>query len=146
MKRVININQKDKEFFKMTNQSERGFDLIVASDSKLKLLLNTINNSEDEIHISWQQKFKNENYTLYRKCVFSKPEDNYFNKPGLYPKIVKCGSIIHVNCSGISYFTSNKTFINKKVRYSTHTYKDSKLLIRMLKIGELDSTENENNY
>ena len=27
MKRVININQKDKEFFKMTNQSERGFDL-----------------------------------------------------------------------------------------------------------------------
>jgi len=143
MKRFITINQKDKDFFKMINQSEHGFDLIITADSKMKSLLDIINfnNQEDEIYISWQQKFKNENFTLYKKCIFSNPEDNYFKEQGFFSIQKKCGTKIHVSCSGISYFTSNKMFINKNVKYSTYSFKDSKSLIRMLKIGELNSIE-----
>jgi len=148
MKKFITITQKDKDFFKMINQTENGFDLVVTEESKLISILNNIgiNNKEDEIYIAWQQKFKNENYSLYKKCIITNIEDNYFKSPGVFSISRKCGKKIHIICSGISYFTSNKTFINKKVRYSTHSYKDSNLLTRMLKIGELNSTENENIY
>jgi len=148
MKRFITISQNEKDFFKMINQTESGFDLIATTDHAMESLLKNINfnNQDDEIYIAWQQKFRTENYSLYRKCIFSKPENNFFKSPGLYSINKKCGMKMHVSCSGISYFTSNKTFINKNVRYSTHTYKDSKLLTRMLKIGELNSTEYENNY
>lgn len=146
MKKFITITQKDKEFFKMINQTETGFDLIVISDSKIQSFMNDINCNDTEIYIAWQQKFRHENFSLYRKCIFSKPEDNYIKSQSLFAINKKCGVKMHVSCSAISYFTSNKTFINKKVRYSTHSYKDSKLLTRMLKIGELNSTEDESKY
>lgn len=146
MKRFITITQKDKDFFKMTNQSETGFDLIITTESKLKSLLDSINCNEDEIYIAWQQKFKLENYTLYRKCKLSKPEDNYIKGQSIFSISKRCGSRIHVDCSNIYYFTSNRTFINKKVSHSTHSYKDLNLLTRMLKIGELGSIEDENIY
>jgi len=146
MKKFITINQKDKDIFKMVNQTEKGFDLIITSSTELESFLDNINFNEDEIYIVWQQKFRSENYTLYKKCILSKPEINYIKTPGVFSMNKKCGSKINVSCSGISYFTSNKTFINKRVRYSTHSFKDSNLLIRMLKIGELNSTEYESNY
>lgn len=137
MKKFITINQKDKDCFKMINQSESGFDLIIITEKKLTEFLNIINSSScDDVYINWQQKFKSQNYTLYKKCTFSEPVDNLFKEIG-GDKMIKCGKKIKVHCSSISYYTSNKSFMNKKVRFSTHSYKDSMLLERILKIGEL---------
>jgi len=143
MKRIITISQKDKDEFKMINQSEKGFELIIRTKSKLNELLNIINSTDDsDIYINWQQKFKKENYTLYKKCIFSEPIDNFFISPRSKEKIA-FGKKIKITCSGISYYTSNKLYINKQVKYSTHSYKDEKMLVRLLKISELKNIENE---
>jgi hypothetical protein len=144
MKKFIEIPKKDKEHFKMINQSEKGFDLVVTSDkalANLQRLINTSKNQKYEVYIVWQMKFKLENHIVYKDCIFSEPVDNYFVNSRKIT--VRLGKKISVKCSGKSYYSSSFLYKNRKVNKTNHIYKDSTLLERMLKIGELDIKSKE---
>lgn len=145
MKKFIEITKKEKDNFKMINQSENGFDLVITSDNALKYiqtLINLANKQNDQICIVWQMKFKLQNHIVYKDCVFSSPVDNYFMDP--YKKVrVRLGKKISVKCSGKSYYSSSFMYKNRKVNKTNQIYKDSTLLERILKIGELDKKSKE---
>jgi hypothetical protein len=137
MKRFLRIYSKDKDNIKMINQSDKGFELIILSNSVLNDLINTINSykvTNDEIYIAWQMKFKPNNYILYKNCKFSEPIDNFRPKE---PKKL-FGKKIKVVCEGTTFYTNSFMYKNKTVQHTTEKYKDGKLLERMLKIGELN--------
>jgi len=134
MKRFITFYQKDKNFIKMTNQTDKGFELIILSDTLINKFLKIIN-SNDEIYIVWQMKFKPENFILYKNCILSAPIDNFNNKPGeknIYGKKIK------IVCSGNSFYTNSIIYKNREVKKTKLKYKDFALLNRMLKISELN--------
>lgn len=148
MKRFIKFYNTDKENFKMNKQTEKGFELIILSDKKLKEFIELIHMYEeqgDEVYIMWQMKFKPGNYALYKNCKFSDPMDNMFAEPEYIflgkkksePKLI--GKKFKVSCSGVNYYSSSiKNNIYSRDPMS-NKYKDYQLLDRMLKIGELNS-------
>jgi len=144
MKRFIKIGLQDKTNIKMINQSENGFELVVISDNtsnNLNRLIKSCKENNDDICIVWQMKFKIGNYILYKNCIFSDPVDNYFTD---YKKVSKLlGKKYSVKCSGTMYYSDSYLYKNRIVKKSQHTYKDSTLLERMLKIGELDVKSRE---
>lgn len=144
---------KDKQFVKMINQTDKGFELVILSESLLNETLSFINEHEKDntIGLAWEMKHKNGNFVLYKNCIFSTPMDNLFKKRG-EKEPSTCGKKLKVTCSGSDFYSSSdknnavfnpslgmyysryaKTDPNKNVK----KYKDSKLLERMLKIGEL---------
>jgi hypothetical protein len=134
MKRFINFYQKDRQFIKMINQSNKGFELIFIDNKTFKNFLELINkyeNNNDEIYIIWQMKFKLKNYILYNKCTFSEPIDNYF-------KDKLCGKKIEVKCSESSINTDSDIYKNTINRKTKEKYNDAILLHRMLKINQLN--------
>lgn len=143
MKRFLKLYQKDKEYIKMINQSDTGFELVVLSNKFIDEfieMINSCNENGDEIHIVWQMKFKKQNFVLYKNCVFSEPIDNFnpFTKsPTPYGKKFK------VTCSSTAFYSEDKKFKNQKVIKTTSKYKDATLLQRMLKIGELNLISDE---
>jgi hypothetical protein len=86
-------------------------------------------------------KFKLENHIVYKNCVFSEPVDNYF--VNAIKATVRLGKKISVKCSGKTYYSSSYLYKNRKVNKTNQIYKDSTLLERMLKIGELDIKSRE---
>lgn len=141
MKHFLRIKRADKKNIKMINQTESGFCLVITSDNVLNDILNKINsyNNNDEIDIVWQMKFKNDNYIIYKKCIFSNPEINYFTQRGKMPVVL--GKRIKVSCSGVQYYSNSFAYKNHNVKNTKHIYKDAHLLERMLKISELNSKE-----
>lgn len=147
MKRFLKLYQKDKEYIKMINQSDKGFELIVLSNKFVKEfmeMINTCNENGDEIYIVWQMKFKRQNFVLYKNCVFSSPVDNFnpFAKTH-QEKITPYGKKFTVTCSGTAFYSEDKKFKNQAVLKTTSKYKDATLLQRMLKIGELNLKSDE---
>ena len=156
MKRFIKFYHKDKDKIKMINQSDKGFELAILSESLLKSLLETINDCEergDEVDIVWQMKHKALNYIVYKKCTFSAPMDNVipekvihsFNTFNLKNSTI-IGKKIKVTCSDTTYYSDSFLFKNRTIKKTKNKYKDGMLLERMLKIGELNyiSEKNEN--
>ena len=128
----------------MINQSENGFDLVVTSEkalANLQRLIDTAKNQQYELCIVWQMKFKLENHIVYKDCIFSEPVDNYFTNDRKVK--VRLGKKISVKCSGKTYYSSSFMYRNRKVNKTNQIYKDSTLLERMLKIGELDIKSRE---
>lgn len=139
MKKFIRFNKKEKQFIKMINQSERGFELIILSETYIQHLLQLINDCEengDNIDIVWQMKFKPGNYILYKNCIFSTPQDNYYSNYGGIPKLF--GKKIKVKCSSTDFYTDSYIYKDQKVKKSRSKYKDGLLLGRMFKISELN--------
>ena len=159
MKRFIKFYQKDKQYVKMVNQSEKGFELIILSEEFLKNFLESINDCEekgDEIDIVWQMKYKIENFIHYRNCTFSAPMDNFAPKTnnlfllrkGTFSPMNEdklLGRKIRVTCDNVSFYTDSELFknrsLNKKIKNTF--YKDSIMLKRMLKIGEINLKSQE---
>jgi hypothetical protein len=144
MKRFIKFYHKDKQNFKMINQSDKGFELVILSDALLKNILETINDCEeksDDVDIVWQMKHKQQNYIVYKNCTFSAPMDNVIPEKWTYGfkknEINVCKKI-KVSCSGTSYYSDSSSFKNKNIKKTKNTYKDGMLLERMLKLGELN--------
>jgi len=143
MKRFLKFYHKDKQFVKMTNQSEKGFELIILSDKILNEFLELVNNCEeqgDELFIVWQMKFKRQNYTLYKNCTVSAPMNNFnpFART-TEDKAKPYGKKFKVICSGSTNYGEVENLslrVQRNQKYAK--YKDVKLLIRMLKIGELN--------
>lgn len=160
MKRFLKINDNDKEFVKMTNQTNKGFVLVILSDKLIKEYVELINSCEknhDEIYLVWQMKFKKGNYILYRNCKFSQPIDNVFVQPVWFKKPQTVfGKKFNVTCSGVSYYSKDNLYINdpvinpdrsRRYRYpkpKTETngqkYNNIFLLERLLKLGEINKT------
>lgn len=137
MKRFLTFYQKDKEIFKMINQTETGFELVVLCEDRLNELLHTIKNSES-VSIVWQMKFKPENFVLYNDCKFSEPMENVLPKRSLIPSD-KAGKKIKVECKSTSYYSNSYLYKDSFVnRNRKPVYKDGKLLDRMLKINTLN--------
>jgi len=134
MKQFLRFYNKDKNVIRMVNQSNKGFDLIILSDDKLKELLEIINyceEKEDTLNILWQMKFKHESFVLYKKCVFSAPMDNFF-------KTEHCGKKIKVTCDNTSFYTDSNINKDRKVKFVNSTYQDMSTLTRLLKLTELN--------
>lgn len=134
MTKLIKIFKVDKENIKMINQKETGFSLVIHGDGKLRQILEEINSYEengDDISIVWQMKHKHDSFTVYRKCKFSAPTDNFFAKP-FDRKPKPFGKRIDVECGGSTIYTNGhpSTIHGAKP-------KSGKLLERMLKIDEL---------
>ena len=125
----------------MINQTEKGFELIILSESLLEKLLEDLS-KYDEIHIVWQMKFKLENHIVYKDCIFSEPVDNYFLDAYKKAK-VRLGKKISVKCSGKTYYSNSFMYKNRKVNKTNQIYKDSTLLERMVKICQLDIKSKE---
>ena len=138
MKRFLTFYQKDKEVFKMINQTETGFELVVLSEDRLNEFLHIIKNS-GSVCIVWQMKFKPENFILYNDCKFSEPMENILPKR-LIPSD-KAGKKIKVECKSTSYYSNSylykDSFVNRTRNNKHPVYKDGKLLDRMLKINNL---------
>lgn len=134
MKQFLRIYNKDKKVIRMVNQSDKGFDLIILIDYKLKEFLEIINyceTNEDSLNILWQMKFKPENFVLYKNCVFSAPMDNFLkNEP--------CGKKITVTCDSASFYTDSSMNKDRKVKFVNSTYQDMSSLTRLLKLTELN--------
>ena len=144
MKQFLRIKKSDKKFVKMINQTEKGFELVITSDSLLNDFIKKINSykeNNDDVDIVWQMKFKHDNYVAYKNCVFSEPEVNYFSQKGRDTVIL--GKKIKVSCSNVQYYSNSFIYKNSIVKKTKHTYKDAHLLERMLKICELNSKEEE---
>lgn len=140
MKQFLKIRRTDKKYIKMINQTEKGFELVITSDSVLNEIIEKINSykiNNDSVDIVWQMKFKHENYITYKNCVFSEPEINFFNSKGKEPVIL--GKKIKVACSGVQYYSNSHVYKNSKVKKSSHQYKDGNLLDRMLKVCQLNN-------
>lgn len=148
MKRFIKIFQKQKEYVKMTNQTNFGFDLIILDDDILNEFLEIVNKYEensDEINLVWQFKFKRDNYSVYKDCIFSTPQVNYYGgrtnkKPRPFGKIISVtckGKSDYSYSSNLDTYTAYNPFADRKSK----KYKDGKLLSRMLKIHELNMHE-----
>ena len=144
MKKFIEIPKREKIHFKMINQSEKGFELVITSDnalSNLQRLIKSSHEQKDNVYIVWQMKFKPDNYIVYKDCVFSEPVDNYFTNAKKVKVIL--GKKISVKCSGKTYYSNSYMYKNRRVNKTNDIYKDSILLERMLKIGELDIKNRE---
>ena len=144
MKKFLRFNNKEKKFIKMINQSGRGFELIILSESYIQDLLQCIHDCEekgDSIYIVWQMKFKAGNYILYKNCTFSTPQDNFYSMYGGEPKLF--GKKIKVKCSDTNFYTDSFLYKNQKVKKSRSKYSDGMLLNRMLKISELNIKSEE---
>ena len=148
MKRFIKFYHKDKDNIKMINQSDKGFELAILSDSLLNSLLETINDCEekgDDVAIVWQMKHKQQNYIVYKNCTFSAPMDNvvpervnsYINRFRI-KSIPNVGKKIKVTCSDVSYYSDSYLYKNRTIKKSKNSYKDAMLLERMLKLGQLN--------
>src|ERR1035437_2848294 len=104
MKRFLKFYQKDKNVIKMIGQSEKGFELIILSDDKVKEMLELLHKCEergDELSIVWQCKFKLHNFIMYRNCVFSAPMDNI--NPRANPSDYQ-GKKFKVTCDSADYY------------------------------------------
>ena len=142
MKRFLKFYQADKQFVKMINSTEKGFELVINSDSYLKKLLQEINDCEkqnDGINVVWQMKFKKENFILYKNCIFSEPMDNSYIKMGQLQKSKK----LKVTCSEISFYSESAMYKDRQVKKAKEKYKDAMLLNRMLKIDQLELKNEE---
>lgn len=142
MRRFIKFYQKDKPYFKMINQSEKGFELIILSNTKVKEMLELLHTCEergDDISIVWQMKFKQDNFVMYKNCVFSAPMDNV----NPFAKSEEDnGKRFKVTCEDTTYYTDVDQFKNRNVNRINKSmekkYKDATLMLRMLKISELN--------
>jgi len=159
MKKFLKFYSKDKEFVKMVNQKPTGFELVFLSDELLNDTLAFINlceENQDTIGLIWQMKHKTKNQIHYKKCAFSAPQDNYFKKRG-DTEIKPYGKKIKVTCSGSEFYTEDEYYKNNVIHYPSSfkykrygvkdggpTYKDGKLLNRMLKIDNLNTKCEEN--
>ena len=137
MKRFLKFYQKDKQYIKMINATEKSFELIIINSDKIfKELLEVINTCEekgDEISIVWQMKHKPFNFIVYKNCIFSAPMDNFLpSSTDTYGKKIK------VTCSGTSFYSDSYLYKNQKIKKSNDKYKDAFLLTRMLKLSELN--------
>jgi len=144
MKRFIKFYHKDKENIKMINQSDKGFELVILSNSLLNGLLESINECEEkghEVDIVWQMKHKTQNYIVYKDCTFSAPMDNIITSAVILNRLRKnilTGKKIKVTCSGTSYYSDSFIYKNRAIKKTKNTYKDAMLLERMIKLGELN--------
>jgi hypothetical protein len=146
MKRFLKFYQKDKNVIKMIGQSEKGFELIILSDDKVKEMLELLHKCEergDELSIVWQCKFKTHNFIMYRNCVFSAPMDNI--NPRAKANEYQ-GKKFKITCESADYYTENINNQNStrsqsfgwRSNANQKKYKDATLMIRMLKISELN--------
>lgn len=143
MKRFLRFYNKDKQFVKMINQTENGFELIILSDKLMNEILETIHYCEldnDVIDIVWQMKFKPDNYKQYKLCTFSAPMDNFHPSDKVNP----LGKKFKVKCEETEYYTDSIMFKNRMTKKSKIMYKDMSLFIRQVKISELNFKSKEN--
>jgi hypothetical protein len=157
MKKIVKFEDKDKQYVKMINQKDSGFELVFLSDIVLNHLLKEIKNydaSGYETCIIWQMKFKEDNYIVYNNCKFSEPEDNYFTKfnnwwGGYIDKTPKlCGKKIKVTCKNSTYYTSSPLYRDKPIipnpfMKCSRKYKDRKLLERSMKLNDINIKSKE---
>mgnify|MGYP001768424291 CR=1 FL=1 len=143
-KRFLRFYKKDKGFIKMINQSEKGFDLIITNDNVFNDILNTIKNCKENnirIDIVWQMKWKLDNFVLYKNCIFSEPEINYFIIKKRYmgdsASPQPCGKKIRIICDSVSHYSDSEEYKHKQIKNKKEKYKDGLILNRMLKINEL---------
>jgi len=138
-KRFIKIFRKEKEVYKMINQTEKGFVLIIIDNQVFQQFMRLLNSfaTEDEIFVAWQWKHKHDSYTLYRKCEFGDPIQNYNTKKGSTESFLQ-GMRFNVSCKDTQYFSYTKE--NRNVPFKKdHKFKSGLLLDRMLKIAELEN-------
>lgn len=139
-KRFIKLFRSEKENYKMINQSENGFVLIIVDIAAFNEFMGKLNSfsSDDQIFLAWQWKHKTDSCTLYRECVFSAPEVNYNVKRGTTDDKFAQGMRFNVTCKDAQYFSYTKE--NKAVPFKKEfRFKSGLLLDRMLKISELDT-------
>jgi len=138
MKKFIKIFFKDKRTFKMINQTNNSFDLIVLDDfysfiNKLKSF------DDDQIYVIWQMKFKRDSFMIFTDCVFNEPIDNLNTLDKRNPFIQ--GKRFHVTCRSVQYYSD--FYENKNVPFTKSKFKPKKLIDRLLKISELNQISEE---
>lgn len=156
MKRFLTFNTAEKKVIKMTNQSDKGFDLIALTNELIKKIIETKNLCEangDELYIVWQMKFKTKNYILYRNCKLSDPIDNSYKQPAsdgwnrsnrLFTESETVrGKKFTVNCKGSSFYSRDEAFINAPVlnpnqtRYSRYYNKQKNTNLNEKKYNDI---------
>jgi hypothetical protein len=140
MRRYLGFQKIDKEFIKMLNPTDVGFDLIVLNDEYLTKILKFVEYYSKELSIVWETKFNKETFVVFYECSISSIEDNYYGK-NEEPKL--CGKKLHITSSSKEYFTNNRNLIGRKVRNTKNIFKDGSKIIKLLKLSELDYKSEE---
>lgn len=140
MRRYLGFQKIDKEFIKMLNPTDVGFDLIVLNDEYLTKILKFVEYYGKELSIVWETKFNKETFVVFYECSISGIEDNYYGK-NEEPKL--CGKKLHITSSSKEYFTNNRNLIGRKVRNTKNIFKDGSKIIKLLKLSELDYKSEE---
>lgn len=157
--KFLKFNEEDKRFVKMINSKHYSFELIISEEILHDILeqIEQYKNKNEDINISWQMKFKNENFIHYKNCIFSEPIDfeipknTYFKQNN---RLVNSNNLknlkfkkIKVSFSSMDYYTNSIKYKNKIVGNITmrlkqsknlSRYKDGILLERVMKISNLN--------
>lgn len=145
MRRYLGFQKIDKEFIKMLNPTDVGFDLIVLNDEYLTKILKFVEYYGKELSIVWETKFNKETFVVFYECSISSIEDNYYAKnyygKNEEPKL--CGKKLHITASSKEYFTNNINLRGRKVRNTKNIFKDGSKIIKLLKLSELDYKSEE---
>jgi len=135
MKYYLKVLKEQKKDIKMNNQTDRSFDLIFLSDKSYNQAMNKLNYSfkrDIQVNLAWELKMKRNNFKVYKniKIIDIKENFNPFKKRNE-------GVVISFSCDSVDYYTTNKN-IGKIVPKSSQKYKDTKILLRTLKLSNIN--------
>ena len=120
----------------MNNQTDTGFDLIFVTEKAYNQVINKLNylyKKDIDVNIAWEFKARRNNFKVYRNAEIKEVKDN-FN-----PFINKVqGKVITFICDDVDYYTDNKDQVGVRVNKTTVEYKDSNILLRALKLSNIN--------
>lgn len=160
--KFLKFNKEDKKFVKMINSKHYSFELVLPEELLHDILkqIEQYKNKNEDINISWQMKFKNENFIHYKNCIFYEPVDYEIPKNTYFKqnnRLVNFNNLdnysilkfkkIKVSFSSMDYYSNSIKYKNKIVGNITmrlkqsknlSRYKDGILLERVMKISNLN--------
>jgi len=145
MRYFLKILKDQKVDIKMNNQTDSGFDLILLTDKTYNQIINKLNycyKKDIGVNIAWEFKVQRNCFKVYKDVEIKEVKENinpFKNKAQ--------GMIITFSCEGVDYYSEKEFDIGRIAPKTSIKYKDSNILLRALKLSNINfdlNIQNEN--
>jgi len=136
MRYFLKILKEQKVDIKMNNQTDNGFDLIIIADKAYNQVINKLNylyKKDIGVNVAWEFKVQRNCFKVYKDAKIKEIKKNinpFTNKVQ--------GMVITFSCNGVDYYTENKLDIGRIVPKTSIKYKDTNILLRALKLSNIN--------
>lgn len=135
MKLIFKISRNDKDKFKINNQQDKGFDLIILDDKLFEKYLNKLNYCYKRniiANIAWEFKNQYNTFKVYNNVEILSTGENFNPMKNKFQ-----GHVIRFKTESVDFYTSDDVKVNEKVYQTNKKFKPLSKLDRALKISNI---------